>query len=126
MARKIRDITVKTGEYQDRNTGETKGRWQNVGSLMQNDEDQSYFIVLDRTFNPAGVPNPENRSSVILSCFVPRDQRQSQNGSGNQRSNRYGYDQSPQGHQGNGGYGAGGRPGGDLEDEIPFAMEWRA
>lgn len=43
-----------------------------------------------------------------------------------------GYDQSPdRGNGGSsssgGGYGGGGRPGGraDMDDEIPFAMEWR-
>jgi single-strand DNA-binding protein len=30
-----------------------------------------------------------------------------------------GYDQSPEG------YGAGGRPSNDIDDEIPFAAEWR-
>lgn len=76
MAKKVRDVVVKVGEYQDRNTGETKARWKNVGALMKNDEDNSYFIMLERTFNPAGVPNPENRESVLLSCFVPQEQRQ--------------------------------------------------
>ena len=39
-------------------------------------------------------------------------------GQGNQQSG--GYDQSPQG------YGSGGRPGGDIDnDSIPFAAEWR-
>ena len=111
MATKIRDVTVKTGEYQDRNTGETKGRWQNVGSLMRNDDDQSYFIVLDRTFNPAGVPNPDNRSSLILSCFVPQDRRE-----GNQQK-------SQENNGSGGGYASGGNQqsgGAPMEDEIPF------
>lgn len=76
MAKKIRELVVKVGEYQDRNTGETKARWANVGSMMQNDEDGSYFLVLDRTFNPAGVPNPENRANVLVSCFLPKDDNQ--------------------------------------------------
>lgn len=36
-----------------------------------------------------------------------------------------GYDQSPEGHGKQSGYGAGGRPGNDMDDEIPFSMEWR-
>jgi single-strand DNA-binding protein len=34
-------------------------------------------------------------------------------------SSHGGYDQSPEG------YNAGGRPGNDIDDEIPFAAEWR-
>jgi len=48
-SRKIRDLVIKVGEYTDRNTGKNKGRFENVGALMQNDEDQSYFIMLRRT-----------------------------------------------------------------------------
>lgn len=72
-AQKIMDITVKTGEYQDPQSGMTKGRYQNVGSLMLGDDGRQ-FIILDRTFNLAGVPNPQNRPSVILSLFEPKGQ----------------------------------------------------
>ncbi len=34
---------------------------------MENDNGQ--FMILDRTFNPAGVPNPDNKSSVLVSMF---------------------------------------------------------
>lgn len=74
-SKKIRDIVVKVSEYQDHNTGETKGRFENVGALFQSDKDDSLFIMFKRTFNPAGVPNPENRDSVLLSCFQPRDRQ---------------------------------------------------
>lgn len=73
MAKKIRDIAVKTGEYTD-NQGNTKGRWLNVGSLMKGD-DGGEFIVMNRWFNPSGVPNPDHRDSVLLSCFPLRDQQ---------------------------------------------------
>jgi single-strand DNA-binding protein len=39
-----------------------------------------------------------------------------------------GHDEPPRdagGQSSGGGYGAGGRPGGDIDDEIPFMMEWR-
>lgn len=118
MAKKVRDVVVKVGEYQDRNTGETKARWQNVGSMMKNEEDNSFFVILDRTFNPAGVPNPDNRSNVILSCFVPQDQRE-----GNQQQSQGGGYGGGQG----GGYGggqqqsqSGQQQSRDLDDEIPF------
>lgn len=67
MNTKIRDIAVKTGTYKD-SQGQEKGRWQNVGALMKGD-DGNEFIILQRWFNPAGIANPENRESVVLSCF---------------------------------------------------------
>tara|TARA_R100001039_G_C1851908_1_gene112611 strand:- start:4152 stop:4472 length:321 start_codon:yes stop_codon:yes gene_type:complete len=73
-AQKIMDITVKTGEYQDPQSGMTKGRYQNVGSLMLGDDGRQ-FIILERWFNPAGIPNPQNRPSVILSLFEPNGQQ---------------------------------------------------
>jgi len=76
MMGKIYDIAVKTGEYQN-NQGETKGRYENVGAVMKG-QDGSSFIIMKRTFNPAGVPNPENRDTVILSLFQPRDSQQHQ------------------------------------------------
>lgn len=106
MAKKVRDIVAKVGEYTDRNTGEPKARWKNVGALMKNDDDNSYFIMLERTFNPAGMPNPDNRESVLLSCFVPQDQRQ-QGG-----ANSGGRESADPGAQG----GGAGLP----DDEIPF------
>lgn len=92
---KLRDIVVKTGEYQDRTTGETKGRYENVGALMQleNERGKSLFVMLRRTFNPAGAPNPDNRASVLLSCFAPQDRQQ--NGGG-QSSSRPQGDPGPQ------------------------------
>ena len=73
--KKVYDLAVKTGSYQNKN-GETKNRYQNVGSVMEGDNGQ--FIIMDRTFNPAGVPNPDNKSSVIISMFAPREDNGSQ------------------------------------------------
>ena len=53
MARKLYDLAVKTGEYKNQ-SGEMKGRWQNVGACMQSD-DGSKFLMLAKWFNPAGV-----------------------------------------------------------------------
>jgi hypothetical protein len=73
MAHKLYDLTVKTGEYTN-SQGETKGRYENVGSVMQGDNGQ--FVILKRTFNPAGVPNPDGKDSVLLSCFEPQQGQQ--------------------------------------------------
>jgi len=68
--------------------------------------------VLDKTFNPAGVPS--DGDTIFVSMFEPkpRDGQRQQSG-----------DQGGYGQQG--GYGGGGRPGSDLDDEIPFAPEVR-
>lgn len=120
MAKKIRDVVVKVGEYQDRNTGETKARWKNVGALMQNEEDKSLFLMLERTFNPAGVPNPDGRESVLLSCFVPQERQESGGQQEPARQQPPAQQPAPQGS----GAGSGGDPynGGD---DIPFSPEWR-
>lgn len=73
MSQKLYDLVVKTGEYTN-NQGETKGRYENVGSMMEGDNGP--FLIMKRTFNPAGVANPDNKDSVIVSCFQPQDQQQ--------------------------------------------------
>lgn len=100
---KLYDLAVKTGEYQN-NNGETKARYENVGAVMRNDNGQ--FLMLKRTFNPAGVPG--DRDTVLISMFEPRQR------DGGQR-------------QQGGGYNAGGQPSNhDMGgDDIPFAKEWR-
>jgi hypothetical protein len=75
MATKLYDLAVKTGEYQDRQSGQMKGRWQNVGVVMKGD-DGTPFVMLNAWFNPAGVPRKDGSESVLISCFKPDDQRQ--------------------------------------------------
>ena len=82
--RKLYDLAVKTGEYTNAQ-GETKGRWQNVGRVMQ-DDNGGKFILLNRTFNPAGVEVQPGRDSVALSMFPPKDQNGSNNGGNNSGS----------------------------------------
>lgn len=95
---KTHDLTVKTGEYTN-SYGETKGRYENVGMVMTGDDGNQMFL-LKRTFNPAGVPNPDGKDSVLVSMFEVRDRQ----GSGQQQQaapqQRY-QDQQ-------------------LDDEIPF------
>lgn len=79
MAQKLYDLAVKTGEYQDRNSGQMKGRWENIGAVMQGN-DGGKFIMLKRTFNPAGVPDLSGRGgdSVLASMFSPKNQQPAQ------------------------------------------------
>lgn len=75
MATRIYDAAVKTGEYTDPTTDEVKGRWQNVGSVMKHEEPgkgDNYFLLLDRTFNPAGLPVKEGSTGVLISLFPPK------------------------------------------------------
>lgn len=69
MTRKTHDLSVKTGTYRDA-SGQEKARYKTIGALMQGDKGP--FIVLDRTFNPAGVPVEDGRDQIIVSCFEPR------------------------------------------------------
>ena len=61
MTKKVYDLSVKIGEK----------NWLNVGAVLEK-EDGGRFIILERTFNPAGVPNPDNKSSLIISMFEPK------------------------------------------------------
>ena len=106
MAHKTHDIVAKVGEYTDRQ-GNTKPRYKNVGALMQGDNGP--FIMIDRTFNIAGLPN-DGRDNALLSCFEPRDDQQqgTRQQSARQSSNDA---QRPSGQS---------RPAADYDDEIPF------
>lgn len=68
--KKAYDIAVKTGIYRDQN-GQEKGRYQNVGAVMQ-DDNGGKFILLEAWFNPAGIERKDGRSSIILSMFEPK------------------------------------------------------
>jgi len=64
------DLVVKTGEYTD-GQGQTKGRFKNVGVMMEGDNGP--YLLLDRTFNPAGVGGNDGRESIIVSMYEPKD-----------------------------------------------------
>ena len=66
MNKVTHNLSVKVDSYMKGN--EQKNKWLNVGVVMQND-DGSEFILLDRTFNPAGVINPDNKKTVLISKF---------------------------------------------------------
>lgn len=107
-ARKLYDLAVKVSEYQDQQ-GNKKGRWQNVGAVMQGD-DGGKFIMLAKWFNPAGVPDFSGRGgeSLLLSLFEPKDQNGQQQGGGQQQQQR----QAPPQQQR--------APQNQYNDDIPF------
>lgn len=102
-SKKVYDLAVKVGEYVD-GQGKTKGRYQNVGAVLQND-DGGKMILMERWFNPAGVPNPDGRATVLISMFEPQQQG-SQQQAAPQRA-------APQSQQA--------APPDKFDDDIPFA-----
>lgn len=69
--KRVYDLAVKTGTYQK--DGQTKNRYEKIGNIFEGDN--GMFMVLNRTFNPAGVPNPDNKTSVIVSMFQAGDSK---------------------------------------------------
>jgi len=69
--KKVKELAVGVRKYTDQ-SGQEKTQWENIGAIFKNEEGKS-FISIKRTFNPAGVPNPENKDSVLVSMFDPKD-----------------------------------------------------
>jgi len=88
------DLVVKVGEYQK--DGQTKSKTKNIGSVIENDT--GMYIIMDRTFNPAGVPNPDNKEGLFVSMYEvkPSNTQQSYSSKANEHVVE------------------------DLDDEIPF------
>jgi hypothetical protein len=72
MNKKLYDVEVPLGVYTDKQ-GNEKTRWQNVGAMFEGEKGP--YLLLDRWFNPAGLPNPENKTSVVLNLYEPRSKR---------------------------------------------------
>lgn len=64
-------IKVKIGEYEK--NGETKGKYATVGRVLVDDEGNE-MVLLDRTFNPAGVPS--DRESIILNFWDAEEKKE--------------------------------------------------
>ena len=67
MSKKF-DVVAKVGEYQDQ-SGQTKPRWQNVGAVITTEN--GHALLLNKTFNPAGLAEPD-RESIMLNLFEPQ------------------------------------------------------
>jgi len=76
MARKIKNLSVKTREYKDKD-GNDKANWQNIGVIMENDKGKQ-FMLLDKWFNPAGIPDTRNpnSTSIMVTMFDVDDNYQ--------------------------------------------------
>ncbi len=63
---KVKDLVVKFNEYTTK-TGEKKKATRNIGGIFEGQYGQ--YILLDRTFNLASVPNPDDRDTVMVSIY---------------------------------------------------------
>jgi len=66
------ELAVKVGTYMK--DGVEKPRYKTIGVLMQGNDGGEY-ILLEKTFNPAGVAS--DRESIMVSLFKPKDNNQS-------------------------------------------------
>jgi hypothetical protein len=99
---KTHDLAVKTGEYQK--DGKAKARYLNVGMVMRKD-DGGEIILLNRTFNPAGVPVEDGKDSIVISKFEVKDEQREP--SAHNRAKADGYQAARDAQA-------------PLDDEIPF------
>ena len=70
MTTKLYNLCVATRRYKD-NTGAEKAVWENVGSVLEND-DSKIFVMLKAHFNPAAIQRKENSESILVSMFPPK------------------------------------------------------
>ena len=68
MAKKF-DLAVKVGSYTDRE-GKEKNKWQNIGVIL--DGKYGDYMLLNRHFNPAGVPCDPSNDVITVSMFDPK------------------------------------------------------
>lgn len=68
---KTHDLSVAVGVYTDR-SGEQKKRWKTIGSIVET-QGGGKVILIDATFNPAGVPREPGRDQIMISMFTPNE-----------------------------------------------------
>lgn len=70
---KTYNLAVATGKYHNAQ-GDEKTNWKNIGGIFEGENGNKY-ILMDRTFNPAGVPDLDKNGayrggdSVLISIF---------------------------------------------------------
>lgn len=100
---KLWDLAVVVGTYKQ--NGEDKFKWKTVGAIIEGKGNKQY-VMLDRTFNPAGVPDLEGRGSdqIVMSMFEPKEYGQKSPAQSAPQAKKPSYQ----------------RPGLDDDDDIPF------
>jgi hypothetical protein len=71
---KLADVAVVVGSF--KKDGQEKFKWKTVGALIEGANGKQY-VMLDKTFNPAGVPTKEGSDQITLSFFYDKDRQQS-------------------------------------------------
>lgn len=102
---KLYDLAVAVGTFTTK-SGEEKKRWKNIGSVLET-KDGGKVILIDRTFNPAGVPVEAGRDSIMVSMFPPPAMQQAPSQHQQQKQDGYAPKQSAGRFD-------------DLGDDIPF------
>jgi hypothetical protein len=104
----MKKLSVRVGEYQGQD-GSTKGRYVNIGVLMQKDGKE--YILLDPTISIAGLAQQQNvqamknneqfRDRVMVGLFEEDNQQQSapQQNYNQAPQQQYGQQPPPQGQQ---------------------------
>lgn len=69
--KKLYDLSVKVLDEPSAD-GERKRRYLKIGMVF--DSGKGPYAIIDRTFNPAGVVNPDNKTGVIVNMFEPRSE----------------------------------------------------
>lgn len=85
MTTATHDLVVKNGEYQDRNSGETKARWLTIGTVFTHD-DGGLSLKIDCM--PVGIPDWQGWVKVF-----PKKPRDDQGGGYGQPAQNRGYGQ---------------------------------
>ena len=75
MATKLYDIAVEVARFTG-NDGKEKKRWKNIGAVWTSTDikgEKYNFIMLDRSFNPAGVPCKDGADAIRASLFKQKN-----------------------------------------------------
>lgn len=75
MAKKIKDLAVRTGSYTG-SDGQEKGRYMGCGALMEAD-DGNQFLMLNRFIAYSSLPRKQGSESILISMFDPRERTDS-------------------------------------------------
>lgn len=95
---KVKDLAVGVRKYTK--DGEEKTEWANVGEILD-DGNGKRIILLNRHFNPAGIPFQEGKSKIAISEFDPREKED--------RAPAQRQQQAPKAASGS-----------DIPDDVPF------
>lgn len=102
-------LSAITGEYNDKQTGQQKAEWTNIGVILQSQNGKEYML-LDPSISLAGVLAKQNalaiskgeqvRDNVMVSLIDENNQNQQQGGFNNQQQNQGNFNQQQNQQQG--------------------------